>query len=426
MSDLLCVLPAFPTNLYLHLLPSLERHNVTTADLVSLNAIEIAKRTYLPVLDLHQLCKHVIDDLHRDVGLQRTESEPADSAASFAQESQHSAPREMSSNFISILDPGLNAILQGGFSIGHVTEVTGESGVGKSQILLTLLLSTQLLTIGEARRQAIYISTEGTIATSRLEQIIRGHPRLSMLPATSKPSLSGVHVIHAKDLETQDHILLYGLVPAIRKVRASLVVIDSIAANYRPEPAFSAARSLAQRQRQLSKLGNLLRKIAVEENVAVVVANQVSDRIDHVGSSQPFQKGFLLSSPLGSSPPATPSPSPFLSELTSSEMTLEHQQRFFTGWGDEFLSIPTSLKTPALGFPWSTQISCRIALKMSSTAAESHIVPDPRGGFIEHPLKRRRFMKLVFAPWASPSDEVEFEIRKEGVFAIGGLDEAGG
>jgi DNA repair protein RAD57 len=52
-------------------------------------------------------------------------------------------------------------------------------------------------------------------------------------------------------------------------------------------------------------------------------------------------------------------------------LSLRHQQRFFTGWGDTQQPItptvypfrPPTLKTPALGLVWSTQIACRIALK---------------------------------------------------------------
>ena len=49
-------------------------------------------------------------------------------------------------------------------------------------------------------------------------------------------------------------------------------------------------------------------------------------------------------------------------------MTLDHQQRFFTGWGDDPPSLrhvigEESLKTPSLGLVWSSQIACRVVLK---------------------------------------------------------------
>ncbi|GJD01842.1 DNA repair protein RAD57 [Colletotrichum higginsianum] len=42
-------------------------------------------------------------------------------------------------------------------------------------------------------------------------------------------------------------------------------------------------------------------------------------------------------------------------------LALDHQQRWFTGWGDDPFA-DYGLKTPSLGLVWSTQIACRIAL----------------------------------------------------------------
>jgi DNA repair protein RAD57 len=48
-------------------------------------------------------------------------------------------------------------------------------------------------------------------------------------------------------------------------------------------------------------------------------------------------------------------------------MSVNLQERFFTGWGDDF-SPHTSLKNPAMGLFWSSQIACRIALKKEESA----------------------------------------------------------
>lgn len=211
--------------------------------------------------------------------------------------------------------------------------------------------------------------------------------------------------ITAIDLETQDHILNYQLPVAIQRYNVGLVVIDSIAANYRAEHASNSMQGLSARSGELAKLGHMLRNLAVREDVAIVVANQVSDRFDGMADA-PIQHSYgrfprssqtpLLnrhtklaammdandhtpsSSPAlpPSSIPSSPSASQQLPAdddafdgayiighpVRNETLSLSHQQKFFTGWGDE-ADFNESQKTPALGFVWSTQIACRIALK---------------------------------------------------------------
>ena len=217
-------------------------------------------------------------------------------------------------------------------------------------------------------------------------------------------------------------MLQYGLGPAVRKFNAGLVVIDSITANYRAEQESSAAKHLARRQNQLAKLGQVLRRLAVDENIAVVVANQVSDRLEHVVASQDASNHPLSSSPMGSSPSPIPPPSSTSQETAPLVMTLDHQQRFFSGWGDVTTPYDSNLKTPSLGLAWSSQISCRIALKIAA-AADVGTGPNYLSGNVWKPRKKTRSMRLVFAPWTPSSVEVKFEIRKGGVFSIGGIDQ---
>lgn len=82
------------------------------------------------------------------------------------------------------------------------------------------------------------------------------------------------------DLETQDHILNYQLPVAIQRYNLGLVIIDSITSNYRAEHSSTDAIALATRTTELAKLGYMLRNLAVDEDIAIVVANQVSDRFD--------------------------------------------------------------------------------------------------------------------------------------------------
>jgi DNA repair protein RAD57 len=256
------------------------------------------------------------------------------------------------------------------------------------------------------------------------------------------------------DLESQDHILNYQLPVAITRYDVGLVVIDSITSNYRAEHTSHNVLGLSTRSGELARLGQLLRNLAVAKNIAIVVANQVSDRFDPLESNAalrraaaygntvfssspvstqqqqqqpttPLHRDPAVASPLPaarsrplesgnaelsphitiappSSSPAFPS-SPFVADDNQPEqqqqdfdgsylvgnpvrnelLSLVHQQRFFTGWGDtpqaaatlspNYLSRQPTHKTPALGFVWSSQIACRIALKKE----EIHTMLDP-------------------------------------------------
>ena len=69
--------------------------------------------------------------------------------------------------------------------------------------------------------------------TTRLSQMLLLHPTLAS--AEKKPSLDQIISIVTPDLESQDHILRYQLPVAIRRHNIGLVVLDSVAANYRAE-----------------------------------------------------------------------------------------------------------------------------------------------------------------------------------------------
>ena len=202
---------------------------------------------------------------------------------------------------------------------------------------------------------------------------------------------------------------------------------------------------MAQRSSELVKLGQLLRDIAREENIAIVVANQVADRFSSGGGISPGLNRATQSSPLAkrgggaipSSSMAAPMPSmsaavevglvptsiPFAAS-TNDPMSLDHQQRWFTGWGDDphasQLAVK-NMKTPSLGLIWTTQVACRIAL-IKRPVYGPGLVADEESDRGEPVLRKwRRWMKVVFAPHVAASGPrlqggaVEFEIRGEGI-----------
>lgn len=297
------------------------------------------------------------------------------------------------------------------------------SGAGKTQYLLTLLLSAQLPAPQGLFRPTLYISTEGALATNRLTQILSNHPLLRT--QESPPSLSKVLSILTPDLESQEHIITYQLPVVIERENIGLVIIDSIAANYRAERSDSVTGSaLAERSNQLARLGAQLRGLALAHDCAIVVANQVSDRFAPVSSmaSHPAAKSGLVSAPYQPS-----SSVPCRQPHGFNPLNLDHQLRFFSGWGSDPSSGVHSLKSPSLGLVWANQIACRIVLIKESCYRVSNsegIVSDTGGDeSVDWGSQTwRRFMKVAFAAWAESTCDagqgVEFEIWSGGLRAV--------
>jgi DNA repair protein RAD57 len=322
------------------------------------------------------------------------------------------------------------------------SELTVFSGAGKTQLLLTLLLASQLPPPHGFAKSAVYISTEAVLATNRLAQLLSSHPALTSLPADERPSLSRILSIQTPDLESQEHILRYQLPVAIKKHGVGLVILDSVAANYRSEfdnqGARNGAASMAKRGTQLVQLGALLRELARTEGITVVVANQVADRFakaPSAASSNAVSRTTSTNSQGNVRTPSTnsqgndhentPQPPSQLDDgllLSADPLSLDHQQRWFTGWGDSQYEQLHVQKTPSLGLVWTNQLACRIALKKQPVFSSRPLIHTVNGQDQwneeeNHISKWRRWFKVVFASWAPPSEGrgVEFEIQKSGI-----------
>jgi len=133
MTDLLHIVPSFPTKSYTHLLPSLEKNLVTTTDLLTVDALEIAKRAQLPLLDVRRLAKHVVRTLQGELGLSEVLGDDEGGYGAGVEETREPrtlrrSGREIVERWktISTLDEGLDAALGGGIPTGYITEITGE------------------------------------------------------------------------------------------------------------------------------------------------------------------------------------------------------------------------------------------------------------------------------------------------------------
>jgi len=157
----------------------------------------------------------------------------------------------------------LNAILGGGVHSMYVAEFFGEYGVGKSQILNTIMVE------GLAKykdRTAIYIDCEKTFRYDRISEIasLRGYDPNDILNRTVL-----IRTEHTTDL-LEVIKRLYLTVEARKSV---LVVCDSLISHLRAE--FLGREMLAERQHMLLRILKRLQSLASIYNIGVVISNQV-------------------------------------------------------------------------------------------------------------------------------------------------------
>ncbi|KAH0610777.1 uncharacterized protein H6S33_011204 [Morchella sextelata] len=348
MSDLHTLLPTYtpPTPSSADLLTAFSTALIPTTDLLTQDALALSRRlgttTLASVLDIKLLTHSITSALHADTTTTTTPTP----------------------QFLTTGDTALDALLGGGIRTCCITEFVGESGAGKSQFLIPLLLTAQLpVSRGGLGRNAVYISTEAPLSTPRLSQLLAS----DQYPGAS---LDGVYTITCCDLEAQEHVLRYQLPVLVERHNVGVVIIDSVAANFRDGEAGGAA-ARARRGGELVRMAEGLRGVAVRCGVAVVVANQVADWFGGGGG-----KG--------------------------GELGLDMQARWFNGWEEEEEGGEGgAAKVPSLGMVWACLLTVRVVVKRVEV-----------GG------SWRRSVRVVFAPWVGGGSEMGFEVWEGGVRAV--------
>lgn len=147
MTDLLTVLPLFDSRPYTHVLPSLEKALITCSDLLTLDAIHVAKRAQLPPAEVKKLGDALLDALSDNASnvwppvvdfgdVDKAGGKEASTSSKSSNPLQHQW-------IVSTLDDKLDIALNGGIHSGYLTEITGEryvpSGDKSMKDLLTIL-----------------------------------------------------------------------------------------------------------------------------------------------------------------------------------------------------------------------------------------------------------------------------------------------
>ncbi|XP_077595079.1 DNA repair protein XRCC3 isoform X2 [Stigmatopora nigra] len=172
--------------------------------------------------------------------------------------------------------PLLDGLLRGGLPVGGVTELSGESGAGKTQVALQLCLSAQYpARHGGLDSGAVFVCTEDAFPGKRLRQLIAEQPRLRPdVPAgvtAGRRFADHVYVEHAPDLASLRHCLRRRVALLLARRLVRFVAVDSVAALFRAELDPS---QWAERSRELLALSAALRHLCRHYNPAVLCINQ--------------------------------------------------------------------------------------------------------------------------------------------------------
>lgn len=107
----------------------------------------------------------------------------------------------------------LDSVLGGGVSFGRLTEFSGDSGAGKSQVLFSVVVD-----FPQERGRLLFVDTAGTFRPERVHQIATLRKR------EPDAVLSNVDVLGAKSFEK----VVAGVTAALESGRYSAVFVDSL------------------------------------------------------------------------------------------------------------------------------------------------------------------------------------------------------
>ena len=170
--------------------------------------------------------------------------------------------------------PILDNCLGGGILPAALTDISGTSAAGKTQLCLQLSLMAQLPSqYGGLEGQSVYISTEGSLPTGRLKQLSIG---IVKKYSFGMPTLlmDNILIHHSVDVYSLIALLRHRL-PALldRNGNIKLIVIDSIAALFRSQYETS---ELLLRSSDMKTVVSLLHGLIYSHKITIICTNQIT------------------------------------------------------------------------------------------------------------------------------------------------------
>lgn len=176
--------------------------------------------------------------------------------------------------------PLIDEILGGGLPCRGITELSGESAAGKTQICLQYSITVQYPPeYGGLGRSAVYICTEDKFPSSRLQQLLLSFPR----DEAAKSSVGNyqfsdnIYVDHIANTDALKQCLYHRLPQMLKRIRVGVIIIDSIAAIFRGDYCINES---IVRAKDLRDIGLQLHKLSRYFGTAILCVNQVTDAVD--------------------------------------------------------------------------------------------------------------------------------------------------
>jgi DNA-repair protein XRCC3 len=283
--------------------------------------------------------------------------------------------------------------LKGGILSKGITEISGESGSGKSQMCLQLSLNVQLpLEEGGLNGGACYISTEGAFPTKRLKQMLIGlrkkHPNLIQNEKMMELFTDRIFVESVPTLEALCQLLDERLPFLLQQQQVKLIIIDSIAALFRFE---FGSEELLVRSQIIWKLANQLKLLSDSFNIPIVIVNQVCH--------------------------CNPTVHKKLTLIKVSDVFQDNK-------GNNFAMDSLNKVVPALGLSWSNCVNTRIMLSRTEKMVPIAISEFSRKRKLDEDTRKLipkevivRKLQVLFAPHL-PNITCDFIVDPDGVIGI--------
>lgn len=166
--------------------------------------------------------------------------------------------------------PSIDSILHGGLLLHRLTEISGEAGSGKSQLVFHLCLTAQFpKQLGGLQKKTLYINTEGPFTTERVLAMARHLIKRHNLDTTATELLENFIYISVFDYEELLQLLKVRLPRLLEMEPIGLVVIDSVAAVFRTHCNY------IDRAKNMRSLVYMLERLGKINDFGVVCVNQV-------------------------------------------------------------------------------------------------------------------------------------------------------
>eukprot|EP00938_MAST-03A_sp_MAST-3A-sp1_P005921 g5921.t1 len=161
----------------------------------------------------------------------------------------------------------IDRALCGGIQGGSISEISGQSGIGKSQFCFTI--ASQVLLDHNDGKSVVYIDTEMKFSPPRVREIVRGRQGSKDGERDDVTVMSRLHVFRPKTSKELLNVLR-SLESYVIEYNVGIVILDSMAFHVLRE--FSSAQ-IARRQALLGSLASILKWIAETFQIPVLVTN---------------------------------------------------------------------------------------------------------------------------------------------------------